>query len=240
MDFFTEVGGLEFDLFGITHIVSVIVVVIAVLLIFKFKDKLIEFGHFRKIQITMAIIMFMNFVIYYGSRILLGTYDWKIDLPLHFCFVTGFIFMYILITNNKDKLYKVIYFCTFIGPIPAIILPDVSQGVNRYICWQFFISHHVMLIFSVYSLLVFKYNVEKRDIFLTYIVGHIFIILINIFNNIFGTNYIMLTSLPQQIYELLPFTRYLYPIIWLEIAGIISLAISYIPAYLINKQQVKN
>ena len=237
MDFFTEYGGWNFDLFGITHILCIIFIIISVFLIFKFKDKLIKFGNFRKIQISMAVIMFLNFVIYYGSKIMLGTYDYKIDLPLHFCFVTGFIFMYILLTNNKNNLYRIIYFCTFVGPIPAIILPDITQCFNRYIFWQFFISHHIMLLFSVYSLVVFKYKVLKKDIFLTYIVGHIFIIMITIFNNIFGTNYVMLTNLPEHIYELLPFTKYLYPIIWLEIASIVALAISYIPAYLVNKKQ---
>ena len=150
--------------------------------------------------------------------------------------------MYILLTKNKNNLYRVIYFFTFIGPLPAILLPDITQNFNRYIFWQFFISHHLMLIFSIYSLVVFKYKVDRKDIFLTYVVGHIFILIMNIFNNIFDTNYVMLTSLPDHIYELLPFTRHLYPIIWLELACIGALIISYIPAYIVSKNNniVKN
>ena len=239
MNFFTEYGGFKFNLFSEIHIACIAFVIISIFCIFKFKDELIKFGNYRKIQIGMAIIMFLNFVIYYGSKINLGIYDWKIHLPLHFCFITGFMFMYILLTNNKNDFYRIIYFCTFIGPIPAILLPDITQSFNRYIFWQFFISHHIMLIFSVYSLVIFRYRVSKKDIFLTYIVGHIFIILINILNNTCGTNYVMLTNLPNHIYELFPFTKYLFPIIWLEIAGIISLTIAYFPAYLVNKKSFK-
>ncbi len=240
MEFFTEEGSTRVELFSLEQFIPLGITILCIYLIYRFKNKLINFGHEKTISITMAVIMFMNFVIYYGSKILLGTYSYKTDLPLHFCFVTGFTFMFILITKNKHKLYKIIYFCTFIGPLPAILLPDLNCTFDRYLYWQFIISHHVMIVFSVYALLIFKYEVEKKDIFTTFITAHIFVIIMMIFNSIVGSNYVMLSGLPDQIYEVFPFTKYAPPLVWLELVAVISLFVAYIPAYFVNKEKRLN
>jgi hypothetical protein len=60
-----------------------------------------------------------------------------------------------------------------------------------------------------------------------------------VFNSIFQTNYFMMFSLPDIIYEIYPFTRNMPPIFWLELVGMLALLTAYIPSYIINKQNSK-
>lgn len=237
-DFFTEVGGTPFVLFGPIHIFLAFITIILTVFIYVYKDKLRTFKWKENIRYILAAILFINMSVYYISKIALHTYDWKLDLPLHFCFITGYIFMYILITGNK-KLYSIVYFFTFVGPIPAIIWPDLKFDYDRLIFWQFVISHHFMLLSSLYVLIVLEYKICKKDILRAYIVGNVIVVIMALFNGIFNTNYIMMGQLPDQIYRLYPFVKYMPPIFWLELVALAAIAIAYIPAYLLNKLELK-
>lgn len=234
-EFFTELsGGTPFVIYGPLHMFISFVTIATALLLFMYRDKLRNFKYKENVRYVLAAVLFMNMTVYYVSQIILGEYNWKIDLPLHFCFITGYTFMYILVTGNR-KLYKVIYFFTFAGPVPAMIWPDLAYSYDRYIFWQFVISHHFMLLSSVYVLTVLDYKISKKDITVALIVGNILVGIITIFNNTFDTNYIMIGELPAQIYRMYPFVRLMPPIFWLETVAIFAIVIAYIPAHLINK-----
>lgn len=235
-EFFTEIGGTPFVLFGSLHMFISIVTIVMALLIFIYRDKLKTLKWKENIRYILAGVMFTNMSVYYISKIILKTYDWKIDLPLHFCFITGFTFMYLLITGNKE-LYKVIYFFTFVGPITAIIWPDIKFGYDRLIFWQFVISHHFMLLSSMYVLTVLEYKICKKDILKAYVVGNTIVVIMAMFNGIFKTNYIMMGQLPEHIYRIYPFVKYMPPLFWLELVALGAMAIAYIPAYLINRSE---
>lgn len=108
-------------LFGSMHIAISIVFLILLTLIVVFRKKLRKFEHYTVIRRTAAAILFANMFIHYAARIILGICSLEEDLPLHICFVTNFFMMYILFTDNKHKLYRVVYFFTLIGPLPAIV-----------------------------------------------------------------------------------------------------------------------
>lgn len=187
----------------------------------------------------MAAIFFINMAIYYINYIVQGAYNWKVHLPLHLCFITGYLFMYILVTNNK-KLYKIVYFFTFVGPLPAIIWPDIKFGPDHFVFYQFIISHNVLLLTSLYCLFVLDYDVEKSDIPKAFLWGNGLMVVMFCFNSIFHTNYIMMNKLPDHIIEMYPFvTKIGCPILWLELVAILSLCASYIPAAIIHLKKEK-
>lgn len=224
--------------FGKLHIGLILFVVISGFLIYKYRDKLKKFKYKEQVRYVMAAVLFINMLVYYIGEALTGMYSWKEDLPLHLCFVTGYLFMYILLTGNK-KLYKIVYFFTFVGPGPAILWPDLKYTFDTYVFYQFIISHHLMLITSLYLLFVLDYTVEKKYIGYACIVGHIYVGLMAIFNSIFGTNYVMIYELPWNIRSLYPFVEYMPPIFWLELVGISAMFLSYIPAHIVNKNNKK-
>lgn len=214
-------------LFGALHLaISAIFLVLYIALIL-YRKKLRAFGHFQAIRQAMTLVLLLNMLIHYSGRTLIGEWHFGEDLPLHICFVTNFFMMYILWTDNKHSLFSVIYFFTMIGPLPAIIFPDLSRSQSGYLFWQFIISHHVMLLFSLYCAFVLGYKTSPKHAGLAFVLGNGYVILISIFNRIAGTNYLMLGELPGQLYEVFPFLNALPALVWLELAGISALAAAY-------------
>ena len=223
------------ELFGSLHIgiSAFFLALYAALIVSRFKLR--RFGHFKEIRCGMAAVLFANMLIHYVGRIAIGEWRLSEDLPLHICFVANFFMMYILSTDNKHGLFSVIYYFTLIGPLPAIIFPDLSRSWSGYLFWQFIISHHVMLLFSLYCAFVLEYRTSLKHAYLAFMFGNAYVAAISVFNGFFGTNYIMLGELPEQLYRVFPFLNALPAFVWLELAGIFSIAAAYALQVALNK-----
>lgn len=210
-------------MFGTLHITISTVFLILYSAMILCRRQLKAFGHFKSVRITMAAILFGNMLIHYAGRIAVGEWRLSEDLPLHICFMANLYMIYILYTDNKHSLFSVIYYFTLIGPLPAAVFPDLSRTWSGYLFWQFIISHHVMLLFSLYCAFVLEYRTDLRSAARAFLFGNAYVALIMIFNKLFNTNYIMLDKLPRQLYEQFPFLNALPAIFWLEAAGIVAI-----------------
>lgn len=214
-------------LFGTLHIMISVIFLLLYAAVIVFRAKLRGLGHFKTIRGIMAGILFANMLIHYSGRIIIGEWHFSEDLPLHICFVANFFMMYILFTDNKHSLFSVIYYFTMIGPLPAIIFPDLSRSQSGYLFWQFIIRHHVMLLFSLYCVFVLGYETSFKDACRSFIYGNAYVAAMAVFNQIFGTNYIMLGELPEQLYRTFPILYSLPAFVWLELAGMSAIAAAY-------------
>lgn len=228
-DFFTGVYN-RLELFGGLHLTLSVVFIAAAVALYLLRERLKAAGGKRAMRLAMAWILAANMLIHYSSRIILGIWRFDADLPFHLCFITNFFMIYILLSDNRGGLYRIIYFFTFIGPLPAMIWPDLDYSWESYTFYQFIISHHVMLLCSLYCLFVLEYDVPARSVIPAFLYGNALVAAMAVFNSIFGTNYIMMTELPEQLYEVYPFLSALPPVFWLELVGILAILASYIPA----------
>ncbi len=238
LDFFSfEPGIFNFEVFGWIHILITVVMLIGIFLIYIHREKINAIKNQSKIfRYSISIIMLVNMIVYYLEAIINGRYSLEIHLPLHLCFISGFFFMYVLITNNK-KLFKYAYFFSFIGPLPAIIFPDLITGFDRFIFWHFIISHHLFLVASQYCLFVLNWEVSKNDIIKSFGVANIYFLFILIFNTTFNTNYVMTTELPTHLIDLFPFLEtFNHPVFWLYLAGILTIIVAYVPIRVKEKE----
>lgn len=228
-DFFSREVGYDSGLllFGGMHLAisAFFLILYAAVIVFRFRLR--KLGHFAAIRRCMAAILFANMLIHYAGRIAIG--EWRLgeDLPLHICFVANFLMMYILVTDNKRSLFAVVYYFTLIGPLPAAVFPDLSRTWSGYLFWQFIISHHVMLLFSLYCAFVLEYKTAPKCAVYAFFIGNAYVALLSVFNRIFDTNYIMLGELPAQLYRVFPFLSALPAFVWLELVGIIALMTAY-------------
>lgn len=224
----------KLNLFGPAHIfLLILTLTIAVLLYWK-RDSMKKWKYKQNVRIIMAVIFFVNMLLLYLYFILTGVYTWRLHLPLHLCFISGYLFMVVLVTGNR-KLFEAVYFFTWIGPLPAMLWPNTPMRIDRFLSWHFVISHHLLLLTGLYCLFVLEYKIEKKSMLKGFLLGNIIFIAVFLFNKLFGTNYIMTDSLPQHILNLFPFLKYLnVPIFWLELCGIAMIILAYIPAMLLH------
>lgn len=221
--------GLESDfsltLFGSIHLLLIMITIVVILLIYKNREQLKQY---KFIKTVIPIILFSNMIIYIVGAILTGIFDIDVHLPIHYCYITGFLFMYMLIKNKKgwyNMLYYAIFFCT----ITVIIFQDPYITYDRYEFILLIISHHFLLISSFYTLYVLEYPVNKSGYKPFLIYTCIVYLVVFIINRILGTDYIFNSSLPEFIYDYFPFVKILPPIVWLFLLSIPLLTLAYLP-----------
>ena len=222
------------------HIIclSLLLIIFTIIVLNKNKISNLTLKIKDKVSFICILVMFINMVLYYGSKVVYGTFNWKVDLPFHLCFISNFLFMYTVIKKN-DKLYKWVYFLAFIGPLPAILWPDNPSGYNSFNYYHQFFSHHFYLLSNMFVLYAYNWKIAKKDMLLAYLYTSLIFWFFVLFNYIFGTNYIMSSNLPPHILKIYPWVKHInYPIVILEIVGILGILVCYIPIYFINKKKL--
>lgn len=225
----------ELSFFGPVHLLLIIITILSIILIYKFKDKLKKYKVIRKI---IPIILFSNMVIYILGAIIAGIYDIKVHLPIHYCYITGFLFQYMLLKEKKNW-YNMLYYAIFFCTITVIIFQDPAITPDRYEFILLVLSHHFLLISSFYTMFVLDYKVDKKGYKPFIIYSVIVYTTVFILNRILGTDYIFNSTLPPWIYEILPFVKLLPPLVWLILLSIPLLALAYIPVKFNEKRLEK-
>ncbi len=223
------------ELFGALHLSLLIVTAVLGAAIFFGRDLLKKLANQKTVRFILASVLLANMSVHYLSKIILGIWDYRADLPFHLCFITNFFLIYILFSDNHLNLYRVVFFFTFVGPLPAMIWSDLDYSWDSYTFYQFVISHHFMILCSLYCLFVLGYKVKFSGTIPAFIIGNSWVIAMAVFNGLFDTNYVMISDLPEQLYEIYPFISAFPPVFWLELVGILALIVSYLPAFLINR-----
>ena len=221
--------GLESDFklsfFGPVHIILIIITLLSILGIYKYRKKLRQFTCIRKI---IPLVLFSNMVIYIAGAVIAGFFDIKVHLPIHYCYITGFIFQYMMLKEKKNW-YNMLYYAIFFCTITVIIFQDPAITYDRYEFILLVISHHFLLISSFYTLYVLEYTVNIKGYKPFIIYSVVVYTTVFIINNILGTDYIFNSTLPPWIYELLPFVKNAPPLVWLVLLSIPLLSLAYLP-----------
>lgn len=223
--YFGSTSNMKLPFFGPIHLILIISTILIIIGIYKYKDKLKKFKYIKGIIIG---ILFLNMIVFILGAILTGNFDIQLHIPIHYCYITGFIFMYMLLKDRKkwfNTLYYAIFFCT----ITVIIFQDPTVAYDRYQFILLIISHHFLLISSFYTLYVLEYPVNKKGYKSFIIYSVILYLSVFILNKIMETNYIFNSSFPNFVYEYFPFIKYLPPLVWLILLSIPLLACAYIP-----------
>lgn len=239
--FVDQIPGMQFTLFGPLHNALTFIVILGLYLIYYYRDEIKNISPRNKTILTygLIIILYLNMFIYYNGFSYYGIYSWKNHLPIHFCYISSFSFMIALLLKKKNWL-NVIYFFTFIGPLPAIIWPKMVSSFDSFIFYQWIISHHIFLLGSFLVYYMYDLKITKKDFIKVFFAANLVFIFATIFNYIFNTNYIFSNQIPKHVFQLYPFLRHFnYPIILLEITGMCMAFVAYIPVILRNKEREK-
>ena len=226
----------ELTFFGPLHLLLILVTILSIVLIYQYRNNLKQYKFIKNI---LSGILFLNMVIFILGAIFTGNFSIYKHLPIHYCYITGFLFMYMLFKEKKEWfnfLYYAIFFCT----ITVIIFQDPGITYDRYEFILLVISHHFLLISSFYTLYVLEYPVGKigyRTFFIYTLITYLSVFIIN---KLIGTDYIFNTRFPDFVYQYFPFIKYLPPLIWLILLSVPLLYLAYIPIKNNNVKRIIN
>lgn len=235
--FIDRVHDMPFIQFGQAHMVCMLSTFLVIILIYVFRNNIRNLKKKTKniILYTCASIMLANMAVYYFTHYYWNFFDFKTDLPIHLCYISGILFMFAILSGNKILL-KFTYFLSFIGPLPAIIWPGLYSTVNSFNFYNYFISHHFFIASSLFSFFAYKIRIEKKDPFILFFVTNLVFISIIFFNKVFSTNYMFSDEIPDRVQRTLPFLKYFHPILITEVMGTCIIIALYFLARKTNKE----
>ena len=227
-----------FKQFGLIHNIFSIIPVIFLILIYINRNKIAKIPKEKSKRILKicAVILLLNMIIFTVGFLYYGVFDYKKHLPFHLCFIANYMFMYGILFEKEWILKYTIFLC-FIGPIPAILWPDMVSTIDNFEWWQYVISHHFFIIVSFFSYYALGYKVEFSNYIKVFIFTNFLMFIMYPFNLIFDTNYIFSTEIPDNVMVLYPWLKYFPPMLTLEVVGlVISGAIYY---FIIKKRNLE-
>lgn len=226
--FVNEHPFVKYKPFGFIHCICILFVVVGLILIYTNRNKIMAMPEKKKRKILniIAIIMLINMIIYNIAPHVFGYFDYKIHLPFQLCFISGYIFMFAILFK-KDNLLKLTLFLSFIGPIPAILWPDLPSTFDDFNFWKYFISHHIFILASFFSYFALNYEIKLKDIIKAFIFANALVLIMMPFNIHFNTNYIYSSEIPANIVEMYPFIEKFPPFLVIEITGLVIAILLY-------------
>ena len=226
-----------FKEFGFIHCLCIAFVLIIMVTIYINRNKISALNEKTKKRILKGtvILMLINMIIYNVAPHTFGYFDYKIHLPFQLCFISGYMFMFGILFE-KEWILKLTLFLSFIGPIPAILWPDMPSTFDDFNFWKYFISHHIFICASFFSYFALNYRITKKDIIKAFIFTNCLVLIMMPFNHIFNMNYIYSSEIPANVLKLYPFLRHFPPFLTIEVTGLVIAGFLY---YLISKRNVE-
>lgn len=241
--FFGAGTEVEFELFTLAHFLPIIVMLLLIYLIYRYKDQLRDTKTDEYLRYAMAFILIISEMSYYWRLVgmpSLGPNPVE-HLPIAVCGWVAIFGSYMLIGKNQT-LFDIIYFWLLAGSIFALITPAVITytGPTRFRYYQFWIEHIGGFIAIFYMIFVHEMRPTIRSAFKSYGALMIMCAIAYFANQIIGNgaNYLYMArpEAAPSILDILPPNFVLRTLIM--ISAITALyVVSYLPWYFKDKRE---
>ena len=189
----------DFFMGSIWHILPIALMILTIILIYKYREKIKNFKYETSVRYILAFVMmivemsFFFFLLYVGNQ---GEADTMLTyLPFQMC-QWGLLICIFTITSKNKKLFSINYYITLFFASIALIYPLVikNAGPRYFRYYQFWLEHILPIISVFYLMFVHDMKPEKKGIFYTFFVTVPLTIVALIANSrIKGARYLYLT-----------------------------------------------
>jgi hypothetical integral membrane protein (TIGR02206 family) len=187
-----------FEMFSLSHLLVVLLVIAIISLIIVFRKKLrncstIDIIFRKTIAITM-LIMELVFILWN-----LNKGDASLDLlPFGLCAISMYTTSIVLLTDN-EKLFRVIFPWAVTGAVLSLIVADLRYDFPHFRFFHYFGNHSFFLIAQVYLVFVKEYKMKYRHILHSSGILIFIAFILYFLNKALGTNYMFLAQLPAEV-----------------------------------------
>ena len=230
----------DFRYFTLPHFLPIILMLIIIAMIYKYRDQLKHYKYEKNIRLALAFTMIVSDMSYFWQRMYIGA-DIKDHLPLTICGWACILAALMLLSESKF-LFDIVYFWILAGSTNALITPAVitSSGPANFRYYQFWIEHTTIYIALFYMIFVFKMRPTWQSFRRSFIALAIFVSFgVYVNTQIPGANYFFLatTEAGDSVLNFLP-TNIIIRILVMGTVMFILYLIAYIP-YIIKDLKIK-
>lgn len=207
MDIFSKQPGFEsFKLFGTAHIVTVFMMSLLLVVIYKkFKDK----TYYKYVLIISLLVLDIGFRLWAGFY---ETPNYVSMFSVHISSAAVILSVWCLVKFNQ-RVFDVLFYWGLLFVPQAIITPGiVKYGFPHMRFFHIFLIHFLVINTIVYLLLVEKRRLSRHHFIYVLITTHLYSGFVWLVNNHFGTNYMFInraSNFPSLLNYLGPYPHYL-------------------------------
>ncbi|MCJ8013276.1 TIGR02206 family membrane protein [Paenibacillus sp. KQZ6P-2] len=186
-----------FVLFSTSHLLALLLLVVASLLLYVFRHSLRHRPLGRSIvRYTLAGLLATSEAVLDIWNIIEGAWSPKYTLPLELCSLTLLLSIIMLLTKNR-LLYGILFFAGIGGAFQALITPNLGYAFPHIRFYQFFTAHILIILASLYMTWIENYKPTWRSIGITMIFLNLAALLVGITDHYLGANYMFLMHKPS-------------------------------------------
>jgi len=218
--------GNPFILFGIWHLVALLVIVLINFAMLGFR------GSSEKtrtiVRWSMAIVLWLDEASWHIWNIYWG--HWTVaQLPLHVCsilvWLTGFMLIF-----KSFRIYEFAYFIGIGGAMQALLTPDAGiYGFPHYRIFQTMISHGLLITSAVYMTTVEGFRPTWKSLWRVVVGLNIYAVLIYPINLLLHTNFLYINGKPATASLLDALPPWPYYLIYMEVLLVVVFLLLYLP-----------
>jgi len=235
----------EFTNFTLAHFLPIILAVVVIFLISRYRENIKGFKHEYALRYFLAFSLIFSEMSYYWRLIAVPSLNPNpVDhLPITVCGWVAVFGSYMLI-GKSQTLFDISYFWAFAGSIFALITPTVITytGPTRFRYYQFWLEHLLCYIAIFYMIFIHKMRPNKKSFVKAY-VGLIALAVLAYFANDLigpGANYLFMAK-PEATPSILDILPPNFALRILVMASVITLlfVLAYLPWYIKDKKEKK-
>lgn len=229
----------EFSYFSFAHIAPIILMLVAIYLIYRYREQIRNWKHEENARIIFAAILLLSDMSYFWHKIYIGA-NIANHLPVTVCGWAAIMSAFMLLTKKKG-IFDVVYFFVLAGSINALITPAViiDNGPAHFRYYQFWIEHTSIFVAVFYMIFVFGYKINLKSMMRSGIVlGILTLLAIYVNSNVEGANYLFLstTEAGESVLDFLPSNLGLRMLVMGSVIGTLYF-LAYLPWIFINKKR---
>ena len=237
--FFSDEVGIQFQEYGIWHLLPLVVIVLGVLLIFLFRKQLRESKHekiYRYILAGIAIVMEVGLHVWYIAN---GKWVFPDSMPIGLCAFSLFMSIYVLFTKSW-KVFEIAYFWS-LGGLISVLFPDIPFGPDRFRYYQFLLAHMVFFWSFMYMMFVHGFIPTNKSFGKSFwlLLAMVLIVIIPL-NFAWDANYMYLATPGDTPFGIFAGHGYLFYATGCIILAMIVITVWYSPIWLYHQLSKKN
>lgn len=216
----------HFQLFDEAHLITLTFIVLLSILSAFFGFWIREVKAQKFISWSFVLIFIVSEVYSNFTALQSGHWRYTWALPLQLCDLSLLALMVALLWKNQTA-WELAYYWGIGGSIPAMITPDLPMAFPHFFYLTFFFQHAGVVMGVLYLTFSGKYYLPFSSIKRVWIISHLYLVFIAIFNALMNTNYLFLCYKPTQPSLLDYLGPWPFYIIGLEVLFTLSLFLLY-------------
>lgn len=224
----------QFVSYSPNHIMPLMLIVIGVILIYLFRNKLAKSKNEKFIRYAIATFAILLEVSFQSWQMYHGVWDFAESLPLHLCRLTNYLGIIAMFTKSY-MIFEIAYFWC-LGGVVSILFPDILHGTDRYRYFHFMTSHILFFYMYMYILFVLKFELSFKSFKKSYftLLGLVLFVIVPI-NNIFDMNYMYLLYPADTPFSIFKGKGYFLYLLGCLSLSMIVMFLWYLPIHFYNR-----